>query len=272
MILFLNHSVTNYVAANESASTKSASKGKDGGAVKKSKPKMTAGESVKFLASSQYLRCLATLVISYGLMYNFTEISWKSLLKKKYPDALDYQRFMGNFSSIVGASTFAVIFCGSNLIKHLGWRIGSAATPLVMATVSIPFFIMLVFMDLSKQSVLGQAVSVGTALILLSRSFKYGMFDATTQMAYIPLDEESKVKGKAAIDVLGSRLGKSGASFVQQGLVLAFGNIINAAPVIGILYYSIAASWLSAVYTLGRLYESMTQSNPSTAARKGKRS
>lgn len=41
-----------------------------------------------------------------------------------------------------------------------------------------------------------------------------------------------QVKGKAAIDGLGSRLGKSGASFMQQGLVLAFGNILNAAPVV----------------------------------------
>lgn len=39
-----------------------------------------------------------------------------------------------------------------------------------------------------------------------------------------------QVKGKAAIDGLGSRLGKSGASFLQQGLVLVFGNILNAAP------------------------------------------
>lgn len=41
-----------------------------------------------------------------------------------------------------------------------------------------------------------------------------------------------QVKGKAAIDGLGSRLGKSGASFMQQGLVLTFGNILNAAPIV----------------------------------------
>ena len=35
------------------------------------KKKMKMAESISFLASSQYLRCLATLVVSYGLMYNF---------------------------------------------------------------------------------------------------------------------------------------------------------------------------------------------------------
>ena len=78
--------------------------------------------------------------------------------------------------------------------------------------------------------VLGVAVYIGTALILLSRSFKYEMFDATTQIAYIPIDEESEVKGK---DVLGSRLGKSGASLIQQGLIFLFGEI----------YYQLHALW-----------------------------
>lgn len=41
-----------------------------------------------------------------------------------------------------------------------------------------------------------------------------------------------QVKGKAAIDGLGSRLGKSGASFLQQWLIVLFGSILKAAPVV----------------------------------------
>lgn len=78
-------------------------------------------------------------------------------------------------------------------------------------------------------------------------------------MAYIPLDEESKVKGKAAIDVLGSRIGKSGGSFIQQGLVFLFGNIISAAPVVCCIYYAVLLTWVSAANRLSGLFRAQSE-------------
>jgi len=226
---------------------------------KSKKPKMSMMESVKFLSSSQYLGLVTVLVLGYGIMYNFLEISWKSLVKRQYPDPLDYQRFMGNFSSIVGLATFVVIFLGSNIIKILGWRVGALATPAVMSIVAIPFFACTVFLGVENPAVLHSATMIGTAMILLSRSTKYGLFDPTTQMAYIPLDEESKVKGKAAIDVLGSRVGKSGASLFQQGLVVIFGNIIDASPAVMVVFYAVSIGWMMAANKLSVLYLSMAK-------------
>jgi len=42
------------------------------------------------------------------------------------------------------------------------------------------------------------------------------MFDPCKEMAFIPLSSEEKTKGKAAIDMIGNTLGKSGGSLVQQ--------------------------------------------------------
>ena len=149
---------------------------------KKKKAKMTMVESAKFLASSEYLRLIATLVLGYGLSINFTEIMWKSIVKRQYPDPLDYQRFMGNFSSVVGASTCIVIFAGVHAIRILGWRMGALATPLVMASLALPYFSS-ILVGLDSPGRLRVAVIFGTIQSLLSKTAKYSLFDPTTQMA-----------------------------------------------------------------------------------------
>lgn len=228
------------------------------GKPKKKKPKMSMLESAKFLASSQYLRLIAMLVLGYGLSINFTEIMWKSLVKKQYPNPMEYQRFMGNFSSAVGLSTCIVIFFGVHVIRLLGWRVGAMATPGIMAALAVPFFAC-ILLGLDSPARLSVAVALGTVQSLLSKTSKYALFDPTTQMAYIPLDDESKIKGKAAIDVLGSRIGKSGGSLIQQGLVFVFGNILNAAPIVGAIYYGVLLTWMSAANRLSGLFQAQTE-------------
>ena len=269
MICYFYHAATRYIETTERAPVEeqpaaTTEGGEQKEAVeevkpkKKKKPSMSMGDSARFLASSQYLRLIAALVLGYGLSINFTEIMWKSLVKKQYPNPLDYQRFMGNFSSAVGLSTCIVIFFGVHVIRLLGWRVGAMATPVTMAALSAPFF-GCILMGLDSPARLSAAVLFGTIQSLLSKTAKYALFDPTTQMAYIPLDQESKVKGKAAIDVLGSRIGKSGGSLIQQGLVFLFGNIISAAPVVGMIFYSVLFGWIAAASKLSTLFLAQTE-------------
>ena len=96
---------------------------------------------------------------------------------------------------------------------------------------------------------------IGALQSMVCKASKNALFDPTTQMAYIPLDEESRIKGKAAIDVMGSRLGKSGGAALLQLLIVAFGSIQNAAPAVAALFYVVVAAWLAAELRLARLYE-----------------
>ncbi len=225
------------------------------------RPQLSLNESTQFLLKSRYLQYMAVLVLGFGLAINFTDILWKSMVKDYFPDKLQYQRFMGYYSSTVGATTFIVIFFGSNIVKHLGWRIGALATPVMMACLAVPFFgaIFLKGFGSSSKRMALLAVAFGALMSVLSKATKYALFDPTTQMAYIPLDEESKSKGKAAIDVLGSRVGKSVGALLLQACVVTFGSALRASYVVGGMFYAVIFAWIFSANNLATLFEELTE-------------
>lgn len=232
---------------------------------KKEKPKMSLKESFLFLMKSKYILCLAILVIGYGIAINLVEVTWKGQLKLQYSNPNEYQAFMGYFSTITGAVTiFMMLFVGGNVIRRFGWKTGALITPVVLLITGVGFFSFVIFRDslTALIAMLGTtplmlAVVFGTAQNIMSKSSKYSLFDPTKEMAYIPLDQESKVKGKAAIDVVGARLGKSGGSLVQQGLIVACGSLAAITPYIaGILFFIIFA-WLYAANTLSKQFQKL---------------
>jgi AAA family ATP:ADP antiporter len=233
---------------------------------KKEKPKMSIKDSLMFLAKSPYILCLALLVIAYGVSINLVEVTWKSQLKLQYPNPNDYNTFMGYFSTITGAVTvLMMLFVGGNCIRK-GWGFAAMITPVVLLITGTGFFAFILFRDnlagyiaMLGTTPLWLAVVFGTAQNIMSKSAKYSLFDPTKEMAYIPLDQESKVKGKAAIDVVGARLGKSGGSFVQQALLLACGTLSAITPYIAVILFVIIAIWIGAVRVLNRKFTQLTQ-------------
>lgn len=240
---------------------------------KKKKTKMSITDSIKFIFSSKYLLCLATLVIAYGIAINLVEVTWKSQLKLQYPNENDYSTFMGAFSTVTGFVTILMmLFVGGNLLRKKGWTFTALVTPIVLLITGVGFFGFVLFRDslLGYISMLGTtplflAVIFGAIQNIMSKSAKYSLFDPTKEMAYIPLDDESKVKGKAAVDVVGARLGKSGGSVIQMGL-LTFGTLATITPYIGAILFFIIGAWIVAARTLGRQFNRLTVEKLGTPA------
>lgn len=229
---------------------------------KKTKTKMTFGESAKFLASSRYIRDLAVIVIGYGMAINIVEVTWKSKLKAAFPDPNAYSTFMGNFSSATGIVTLLMMFGSSFLIKRFGMGVASLITPLTLLSTGIAFFALImfpsVFAPLTAKfgvSPLMLAVLIGAAQNILSKGSKYSLFDPCKEMAYIPLDPESKTKGKAAVDVIDNPLGKSGGSFLQQILIGIFGSLQASTPYLGGFLGLIIVAWIQAASSLAKQFK-----------------
>jgi ATP/ADP translocase len=55
---------------------------------------------------------------------------------------------------------------------------------------------------------------------------------------------------------------------IFRSLVFGFGNIINAAPVVAVIFYSILFAWLSAANKLSTLFVAQTEMNKAEKAKK----
>ncbi len=232
---------------------------------KKKKAKMTMGESFKLLFSSKYLGCIAILVIGYGISINLVEVTWKNQVKEQYPNPNDYSAFMGGFSQFTGIATMTMFAAGGWIIRRFGWGKAALFTPIVLLVTGFAFFSFIIFDSaLAAVSVIFSttplmlSVIFGAAQNIASKATKYSLFDPTKEMSYIPLDENSRFRGKAAIDVVGARLGKSGGSLIQAILLMVL-PITSMTPYIAVILFGIIAAWVVAVRSLSKQFADLQE-------------
>jgi len=225
----------------------------------KIKKKQSLRDSFSMLSKSKYLICIAILVIAYNLTINLVEVVWKDQLKELYPDRGEYFVYLSDVTIYLGIiSSIASFFVGT-LIAKLGWTRTALIAPTIMAVTSLGFFGFLFFRDSFAEismaalgmTPLAVAVLFGGAQNCLSKGAKYSVFDSTKEMAFIPLDHETKLKGKAAIDGVASRFGKSGGSVIHQSLLLICTTLTQSTPYVAVILLGVIGIWFAAVKILG---------------------
>jgi AAA family ATP:ADP antiporter len=232
------------------------------------KTKLSIHASLQYIIKSPYLRLIALLVIGYGLSVNLIEVSWKALVKLYYPQSEDYQQFMGLLQTILGfVSLLVAFFMGGGLIRKYGWYFSAQLTPAVLGLTTVLFFIIyFIFPDYQSAAStvpLLLLIIVGAIHNIACKAMKYSMFDPTKEMAFIPLDDEAKVKGKAAVDLVGARFGKSGSSWIQIALIdlVGTGSILGVVPLLMPCVAIAVAVWAYAVHSLNKRLIKLQQVN-----------
>jgi AAA family ATP:ADP antiporter len=191
---------------------------------------------------------------------------------------------MGGLSTLTGGIAVALMLVGSNLLRLFSWRTCALVTPVVLISGILVFFGVIQYnntlipsgmqiVQAIKEGIINKelivfAVIVGLFVNAFGKAVKYSLFDPTKEMAYIPLDPELKVKGKAAVDVIGGRGGKSLGSYTQMGLLTAYSGsaLYQLAPIIAPIAIGVVALWILSVFRLNTKFKELTEQKAETNA------
>ncbi|MFA5249966.1 MAG: Npt1/Npt2 family nucleotide transporter [Parachlamydiales bacterium] len=234
------------------------------------KIKMSMRKNFSYLMKSKYLLYIALIVVCYNITINLTEVIWKNQLKQLYPDAANFNAYMGHVFILTGIlSTATALFLTGNFLRRFSWTLNALIAPAVILGSGLFFFLSLLLKNsafltpvasLFSMTPLALIVFLGSLQNCLARSSKFTLFDATKEIAFIPLDRESKIKGKAAIDGVASRMGKSGGSVIYQALLINFSTIAAASSYIAAIFFAVVVIWIFSVRLLGRQFNLLTSS------------
>jgi len=226
---------------------------------KDSKEKPTFMESVKTLKDSPVVRSLGIITIAQALSVTLLEFMWRSHLRLMCPTPAAFQACLGDIATATGLITGAMMFLSPILFTKIGWKGVANLTPVLMTFGGCAFFALCsafhvtgqLGMTAIAQQILPFTAIAGSVLYVLSRGSKFSLFKPSQEMVYIKMDESQRTKGKAAVDVIGANVGKSGASLLQQALLVASGgHLLFATPVMFAVYTSMMQGWNRAVGTL----------------------
>lgn len=238
----------------------------------KKKVKMGFGESLKYVMSSKYIGLITLLILCYGVSINLVEGLWKKSMNIYLPDPNSYISFNGYIQTSTAIATALAMLGGSYLLKRMSWRSAAILTPIIILATGIPFFIFMVMREQLETSLIAYgasaiaiAVVFGAIQNILSKATKYSFFDPTKEMSYIPLDDDLRTKGKAAADVIGGRLGKSGGALIQFTLLTLMpgANLLSLAPSMFGIFIVIMIVWFFAVFGLAKEFKAKTEETSS---------
>ena len=208
-------------------------------------------ENAKVLLSSPALQCLAMVALAQGITTNLVEVAWKASLREKFWDPRLYSAFMGSVSSALGLCTGAAMIVSPTIFLKCSWRQVASVNPYLMLYGGMVFFLAMIFGTPSMQAGI---ILAGTSLYIFGRASKFSLLKPAEEMVYITLDEDSRRSGKAAIDVVGSQVGKSLSSILQQiFLIFGQGKIQRTYPMMAVLLFVVGTVWIEAVKKLSFL-------------------
>lgn len=221
------------------------------------KAKMGIIASFKYIAKSKYLWLMLVCSAAFGLSVNLVEAVWKSKIKELYPTVNTYAEFNSLYILWTGVAIMVMTIIGNNIMRSHSWFVAAVISPIIIMVTGIAFFALVVFdnqvLSLFDGAILmtplALAVSIGAIQNILTKGTKYSIWDTSIQMLYIPLDDELRVKGKAAVDVVSSKVGKSSSGLLQSLIftIIPTATFTSISPILMVVFTVVCLVWIYAV-------------------------
>lgn len=226
------------------------------------KPRLSFFQTLKLVVLNPYLRHVATVVISCCIAMDLYVSTFESYMRENFSNPSNFQVYQSKLTSCIGVVVFFVsFFLGGTMIRRFGWRF-AASVPLVIVGLmgGVFFFMSYARNSLSIiQGLFGGRMSwyimlFGSVYHIMAKTVKYSFYDETIQMAYIPLDRDMKLKCKAAIDVLSTRIGSGFDAWLQIVLLNVFhtSNIQTCSGVLLVVLLVIVGFWYNSIVFLDK--------------------
>jgi AAA family ATP:ADP antiporter len=232
---------------------------------KAKKNQLNLKESIHLVMNSRYIRLMAVMLICYGVAINLVEGPWKSEASKIYKTATEFAAFIGSYLRYTGILTICFVLLSSNMVRKFGWLSAAIITPLMVLITGLGFFMVANFSPVAIflmatfafTDPLMLAIIIGAVQNIFSKSSKYTLFDTTKEMAYVPLDDQLKTRGKAAADMIGTKLGKSGSALLQSSLfiILPTATYSSISVFLMLIFFVVCIVWIWAVLELNKEYK-----------------
>ncbi len=214
-------------------------------------------KSFKYIIKSKYLWLMLICSAAFGLSMNLIEAVWKAKIKELYPTVNTYAKFNSLYILWTGVAIMVMTIIGNNIMRSHGWFVAAIIPPIIMMITGILFFILIVFdhqvLSVFDSSILmtplALAVSIGALQNILVKGTKYSLWDTSKEMLYIPLNQELKTKGKAAVDVISSKIGKSSSGLMQSVVftLVPTATFSSISPFLMMVFIIVCIIWIHSV-------------------------
>jgi len=226
------------------------------------RPKYTLVQAIKHVYQHPRLLAIAVIVLSYNTLYTLSDFIFSSRVEMFFGahEKIHSNSFLAKVSLATGC--FAIVLAlivYPIVMRKGGWKYTALLTPFIFVGSAIVFYLMQSFelYHFAFAIYVGGSSTItlmtGAIHIALLRAAKYSVFDATKEQAYVGLPLSDQINGKAVIDAIGSRFGKSLGSYIIFILFSIFGSQVSSIfPYVILSGVLMVLYWIHSILVLDR--------------------